>query len=179
MRALCVSGMPGCGKEEFVAIIKEKGISVVRMGDIVRAEAKRRGLPLTDANVGALAHEERLKHGYGVWATRTLPHIRGDAVVIDGVRSDKETEIFRKALGGSLVVLAIHAAPDTRYKRIVSRGREDDVMTRQEFDARDQRELGWGMGKVISLADYVIVNEGSKEEFGEAAQRVLTAVFHE
>ncbi len=177
MKVLCVTGMPGCGKEEFIAEAKARGLPIVRMGDVVRTEATRRGLPLTDANVGGLAHEERLKHGYGVWATRTLPHIQGDAIVIDGIRSDKETDIFRKSLGESLHVVAIHASPQTRYDRVVGRGRDDDAMTRMEFDARDQRELGWGMGKVISLADFVVVNEDTKEAFRERAGRVLKAVF--
>src|SRR5438093_2289524 len=68
------------------------------MGDVVREEAKRRGLPITDAAVGGMAHTERDLHGFGIWAERTLPRIHGDRVVVDGLRGRAELEVFRKAL---------------------------------------------------------------------------------
>ena len=56
-------GMPGSGKEEFAKIAQKRGFSIVRMGDTVREETKKRGLELNDRNVGRLAHEEREKTG--------------------------------------------------------------------------------------------------------------------
>ncbi len=42
---VCVTGMPGCGKEEVARIAERMGFSVVRMGDVVREEAARRRPP--------------------------------------------------------------------------------------------------------------------------------------
>ena len=89
MKVICVTGMPGCGKEEVLVVAKDLGFSVVRMGDVVREEAKRRGLPITDAAVGGMAHTEREAHGFGIWAERTLPRIHGERVVVEGIQKVK------------------------------------------------------------------------------------------
>lgn len=172
-RVICVAGMPGCGKEEFLKVAEEKGLLVVRMGDVVREEARRRGLEITDANVGGLANEERKRHGYGVWAERTLPHIRGELALVDGVRGRDEITVFHREFGGRLVVLAVHASPATRYQRILGRKRADDVVSREEFEQRDRRELSWGLSDVIALADVMVVNDRDIDEFRREARRIL------
>ncbi len=168
--------MPGCGKEEFLAVAAARGFTVIRMGDVVRDEAKRRGLPVTDAAVGPLAHEERKAHGYGIWAERTIPHVTGQRVVIDGLRGGAEVDVFRRAFGARLAVVAIHASPRRRFERVSKRGRSDDVGSWEEFSIRDERELGWGLGDVIATADYMIVNEADLASFRAAAGAVLDAI---
>src|SRR5207253_10786942 len=98
--------MPGCGKEEVLVVAKDLGFAIVRMGDVVREEAQRRGLPMTDAAVGGIAHAERESHGFGIWAGRTLPRIHAERVVVDGRRGRSELEVSRMAVGGALVVVA-------------------------------------------------------------------------
>jgi dephospho-CoA kinase len=162
--------MPGCGKEEVLAVAQTLGFSIVRMGDVVREEVLRRGLPISDAAVGGLAHEERQAHGFGIWAERTLPRIRGAHVLVDGLRGRAELEVFRRAFGDDLIVVAVHASPKTRYERMLHRRRTDDAGTIEAFQARDLRELGWGLGDVIATADVMLVNEGSLEALREAAR---------
>lgn len=173
VRVVCVTGMPGCGKEETLTVARDVGFSVVRMGDAVREEATRRGLPMSDSAVGGLAQAEREAHGYGVWAERTLARIHGERVLIDGLRGRAELDVFRKALGADLTVLAVHASPRTRYERMQLRQRKDDAAGPEAFRARDQRELGWGLGEVIAMADVVLVNEGTLDEFRRVARAAL------
>jgi len=168
--------MPACGKEEFLKIARDKGFSVVRMGDIVREEASKVGIILTDRAVGSFADEERKKYGYGVWAERTVPRISGELNLIDGIRGLAEVEVFRSSFPGELCVVAIHSSPATRLRRILTRKREDDPANESEFSARDRRELRWGLGEVISLADYIIVNEGRLEAFRENAKDILDKI---
>lgn len=149
------------------------GFSIVRMGDVVREEAQRRGLPITDAAVGGMAHAERVAHGYGIWAERTLPRIRAERVLVDGLRGRAEMAVFRKAFGDALVVLAVHASPKTRYERLQRRRRADDIASFEAFEARDVRELGWGLGDVIATADLMLVNEGTLDEFRQQARVAL------
>lgn len=165
--------MPGCGKEEVLAVAQALGFSIVRMGDVVRAEVLRRGLPISDVAVGGLAHAERQAHGFGIWAERTLPRIRGNHVLVDGLRGRAEVEVFRKAFGDDLIVVAVHASPKTRYERMLRRRRTDDAGSIEAFQARDLRELGWGLGDVIATADVMLVNEGSLEALREAARVAL------
>lgn len=168
--------MPGSGKEEFVKIAIEEGIKVVRMGDVVRAEVKSIGLELTDGNIGRIASEEREKHGYGIWAERTVPFVKGDAVLIDGIRGDAELEVFKRVFGEDMTVLGIHTSPKIRYERIKKRKRMDATMTWEAFHERDARELGWGIGNAIALCDHMIVNQGSLRQYREEVRNLLKAL---
>lgn len=165
--------MPGSGKEEFVNIAREQEFLVVRMGDVVRAEVKDRGFELTNENVGKVANEERQKHGLGVWAERTLPLITGDMIVIDGIRGDLELEVFRKSLNQDLILIGIHTSQKIRFDRIIKRARSDATMTWEEFQKRDIRELGWGIGNAMALCEHMIINEGTLEEFKENIKGLL------
>lgn len=174
MIAAC--GMPGSGKEEFVNVAEGEGIKVVRMGDVVRAEVKNRGLELSDENVGRIADEERRKHNLGIWAERTVPLVSGEIVLIDGIRGDSELAVFRKTFGDEINVIGIHTSPKIRYERIRKRNREDVTITWQSFCERDSRELSWGIGNAIALCDHMIVNEGSLDEFIEKSKELLRAL---
>jgi len=176
MKVLCVAGMPGCGKEEFLRVATENGFTVVRMGDVVREEAARRKVGSSDEAIGGFAHAEREKHGFGVWAERTLPRITGERVTIDGLRGSMELEVFRKAFRDSVAVVAIHASPRVRFERLRQRNRSDAPATPEEFRVRDIRELRWGLGDVIATADYMIVNEGELGAFRAHAREVMESV---
>lgn len=173
LKVLCVTGMPAAGKEEFQHVATDMGFVVVRMGDVVRDEARRRGLPMTDGAVGTMAGEERKAHGPAVWAARTIPRVRGEHVLIDGLRSLAERDAFRKAFGKDLLVVGVEASPRTRWERVQRRHRSDDATTWEEFQRRDARELGWGLGEVIRAAEVTIVNESSLPEFYAEVRRVL------
>lgn len=151
----------------------ELGYAVVRMGDVVRDEARKRGLPITDAIVGGMAHEERQKHGVAVWAERTIPRVKGERVLIDGLRSPAEREVFRHAFGNQLLVFGIVASQRARWERVQRRRRPDDAQTFEEFQRRDARELGWGLGEVVASADLTIVNEGTLEAFRSRVREEL------
>lgn len=170
-----LSGMPGSGKGVFVETARKKGWDVVRMGDAVWDFVKKKGLTLNDENVGRVADEERKKFGYGIWAERTLPFIKNRKTVIDGIRSVEEVNVFRKHFQ-DFTLISIHSSSETRYGRIMSRKRIDDTFSKKEFDERDKRELSWGIGKVIALADVVIVNEGEVDEFREKVEEILNKV---
>jgi dephospho-CoA kinase len=165
--------MPAAGKEEFQKVAVEAGYVIVRMGDVVRNEARRRGLPATDAAVGGMAHEERQKHGPAIWAERTLPFVKAERVCIDGLRSSAELRVFRTAFGPGLVVFAVEARPETRWVRVQRRRRADDATTWEEFVRRDARERGWGLEEVIAAADVRIVNEGTLKDFYEDVRKAL------
>ena len=173
LKVVCVTGMPAAGKEEFQIVAATMGYEVVRMGDVVRDEARRRGLPITDAAVGGMAAEERRIHGPAVWAERTVPRVTAERTLIDGVRSLVERDVFRGAFGRGLLVFAVVASPRTRWQRVLRRQRADDARTWAEFERRDAREAGWGLERVIEAADVTIVNEGTLDEFHERVRQEL------
>ena len=173
MKIIGLVGMPGCGKEEFVKIAVEKGISVVRMGDIVRAEVRRKELKLIDKNVGYLADKERKRFGYGVWAERTIPYIKDETTIIDGIRGIEEVNVFKKKYGKSFVLVGINASFEIRYQRIRKRKRKDDRLSKKQFKRREEREESWGIRDAMKMTNYTIKNEGTLKEFRKKVEKVL------
>lgn len=176
-RAIAFVGMPGSGKSTCIEVVSRSlGIPVVSMGDCVREEAVRRGVPLEKLNEFA----QRLREELGPEAVAVLTHrkmmeLESDVCLVDGVRSLDEVNYFRR-MGVEVVIIAIHASPRTRFERLRKRGRADDPRSWSEFEKRDLTELSWGLGNVIALADRVIVNEGSLEEFRRACLEVAKLI---
>lgn len=177
MKIIAFAGMPFSGKSEAVKIAQDKKIPVIRMGDLVWDETKKRKLELNDKNVGFVANEMRQKHGKNIWARKTVEKIRSmnvkNLIVIDGVRNLEEIDVFKKELGKDFVVIAIDVSDETRHKRALTRNRKDDSKDINKIKERDQRELGWGLGDLIATADIVITNEGNVEDFKKHVKQVL------
>ena len=178
MKLVVSVGLPGSGKDELVGIARMMGFHVLKMGDLVREEVRRRGLPANDRNNGRVANEERDRQGPSVWAKRIVPLITETKTLVDGCRSDAELTVFRHNFG-DLAVVGVYASPGTRFERLTKRGRGDDGLTMEEFYERDRRELKWGIGNALALADHMIVNEGSLRDFQARARDVLDHILHE
>lgn len=177
MKILAFTGMPFSGKTEAVQIARDMGIPVVRMGDAVWDEVKKRGLELNDKNVGMVANEMREKHGMDIWASKTIDKIKNldekDVFVIDGIRNVEEIEAFKREIGSDFLVIAIDASNETRYKRAMSRDREDDSKDLTDVKERDRRELRWGIAAVMASADIVISNEDGLDKFRKRVRENL------
>lgn len=176
-----VVGLPGAGKTEVAQEILRLNAAYVRMGDVVWKEVKSRGLEVNETNVGKIASELREQEGPAAIAKRCIPLIkraeRGRAlVVVDGIRGLAEVKEFKREFGDRFLLLAVWAQERTRFKRISARGREDDVQGLEELRRKDARELGWGLGEAMALADFMLVNEGTLEELQGAVRGVLKRI---
>lgn len=176
LKILVTTGMPGSGKEEFLKCCADRGAKVIRMGDVVREKAKEFGLDHSDKNLGGLANEERKKFGMDIWAKRVIPLVGGDLVVIDGTRGPDEIKAFKTAFGANLMTVAIHTSPKTRFERLKARARSDSPTKLSEFEIRDRRELEWGLGDAIALADHMVINESTREDLKVQVDRLMDAL---
>jgi dephospho-CoA kinase len=152
--------MPGAGKTVVTRILSSIADKVVSMGDIVREEARRRGIGKDSASMMKFAKQLRIEGGGAVVAKLVLEKLRNDKglFLIDGIRSLDEIELFRRY--GQVVIVAVHASPYERFRRLRNRGRPGDPKVWEEFVERDLEELRLGIGNVIALADVMVVNEG-------------------
>jgi dephospho-CoA kinase len=167
-KILAFVGMPASGKSVAASILGESGIKVVNMGDVIREEVVRRGLELTDANVGGVGTDLRNKDGKDAVAKRCIPKIRAadsNFLVVDGVRSLAEVNCFKQAFDSDFTLVTIDAPLETRFARVQARKRSDDMKDIDALRVRDDRELGWGMGEAIAAADLVIENTGTLDDF--------------
>ncbi len=169
-----IAGMPGAGKSIIARAARDLGLPVYNMGDIVRDETMKIYGEITPKYMRETSRIIREKYGEDYVARKTIERIRerSGVIVIDGVRSLVEVDVFRKF--GDTVILAIHASPRTRFERIRRRGRPGDPDKWEDFAKRDMIELSFGLGNVIALADYMIVNEGTIEEAYRGAYNILS-----
>ncbi len=178
-RVLGMTGMPGSGKGEACVIAREKGIPVRSMGDVVRSCFASSCPGRDPRETGRFADEERKRFGKDIWALRLIEEVEGlistgeKLVIIDGVRSSFEVDVFKTRWGDGFSILSVHSSPRTRFHRLLNRGRSDDPRTREDFDERDDRELGWGLGDVIARADMMLVNESEMHELKEDFNKLL------
>jgi len=172
-----VAGMPGAGKATLRSAAESMGLPVVIMGDEIRDETKRRGLEPTLENIGRVMLMLRDEEGPATIAKRCIPKIEAsnsEVVFVDGLRSLHEVDEFKKRYTHNLV--AVHSSPEARFQRLFKRKRSDDPKSWDDFYQRDLRELSVGQGSVIALADYMIVNEGSYDDFKVRTSETLAAV---
>lgn len=178
---LLITGMPGAGKSTILSVIAEQGYPTLLMGDVIREEAERVGLSPTPENVGKVAVEIRHREGASAVARRCIPKLKrlfaeNRAVAVDGVRSLDEVEAFREEFK-KVLLIAVHASPQTRFRRFLTRNRSDDPRSWEVFRERDLRELGFGLGRAIAMADYVVVNESSIDDLKAETRRLLREWF--
>ena len=162
---LLITGMTGSGMTTLVAHFKNMGIASVTMGDVIRALARKKGLPPTPENFGRLFTEIRKEGGDDAVAKLCIDEIDNipdGLILIDGIKNMEEVEVFSRKFKVTLV--AVFADQKTRYARLLARGRSDDPPDIATFKARDARELGFNLGHAIALADYTILNEGNLED---------------
>lgn len=174
MRVMGISGLPGSGKSFVSEIATQKGAMIVSMGDIIREEAKKRGESTKET-----AQNLRKEHGEYIVAELTVKKIKeirkegfSSSIIVEGIRSPYEVNMFKENFE-DFIILSVFANPDIRFERIKSRKREDDTTDYETFVSRDQRELDFGIGDVISLSNKIIINESDLDTYLEEINKFL------
>ena len=174
-RVLVLCGPPGSGKGVVARKASERGMRVLSLGDIVRAEMASKGLPETSENVGKTALSMREEHGEEIVVDRLIPSLisalEGSDVLIDGMRQPEEMDRLREHVT-NVTVVAMSAAPQSRLEWLGARGRGEDG-SGEEFAEREEREWGWGLEMLMEQAHAIILNEGSLEELEERSDMIL------
>ncbi|MFB6303906.1 MAG: AAA family ATPase [Haloferacaceae archaeon] len=177
MRVIGTVGLPGSGKGEAAAVAREEGIPVVSMGDVIREACRERGLDPAEHH-GDVARALREEEGEDAIAARSLPRVEaaledGDVVLVDGLRAPVEVERFEAAFGDDFHVVSVEAPFEVRAARLADRNRDATDADREALRAREERELGFGMGQVMDDADVHVENVDSLETFRERVRRLL------
>lgn len=182
---LAITGTQGAGKSVFTEIAKEKyKIPSYRLGNIIIEECKKRGLEVNSRNMGKISIVLRYESGPQAIAAKALPALKKftkdqpKMIIIDGIRSFAELALIKEEFEDVRLV-ALLSTLKTRKERVETRQRID-LGTLGDFEEREQRELGFGLGDVISKADYFILNENiTKEEFITKIENLLAQILEE
>lgn len=166
MQVMGISGLPGSGKSLVSEIAIKRGAVIVSMGDIIREEAKKRGESTKET-----AQKLREEFGQYIVSELTIKKVKKlqeenpeSKIIVEGIRSPHEVDMFKENFE-DFIILSIFANPSLRFERLKLRMREDDSTDYAEFKNRDQMELDFGIGDVISLSDKIIINESDLESY--------------
>lgn len=178
MRIVAFVGFPASGKSVASEVAVLMNTPVVVMGDVLREEVSKKELPLSDENLGGMGDELRRKEGMDAIARRCVPRIKSldaDVILVDGIRGIAEVDHFREKFGDDFLLIGVEASKETRYERMLQRGRSDAAESFDEFRKRDKREIRWGLDLAMKAADITLVNEVSLEEFEAKIKDLLEA----
>ncbi len=160
-----LTGLSNAGKSLISGCMAQKGFLVFYLGDYIRRELDSRNLERTYENIRLVSLEYASKENTKI-IDKCIEDIQNtnfenELIIVDGIK--KLSEVERLANYFKVVTIAILASRQTRYRRFNTRGRSDDG-TYRDFLKRDDEELRYGIGEVISLSDYFIINEGTLQE---------------
>jgi dephospho-CoA kinase len=174
MKIFVIVGMPAAGKNIARNYAESKGMVYCATGDIVRAEAKKRGVQADAAKTAELSDELRGSDGMGVTrlALENVLQSGAESGFLEGMRSWPEIELIREK--ADCFVVAFLAPKKMRYDRICLRGRADD--SPQAFDGRDAREISYGTAVPVALADAYILNTQTMDEALEQLDRIVNNI---
>ncbi|MBI5368637.1 MAG: AAA family ATPase [Planctomycetes bacterium] len=177
MAVVAIVGLAGAGKSVLADHFVKDGWGLIHFGDATMEELARRNLPVNEANERAIREELRREHGMAAYAVVNLPGIerareRGP-VALDGLYSWEEYLTLRERFGKEFVLLAIYAAPATRYARLAKRAVRG--LAPEEAAARDRSEIEkLNKGGPIAYADYTVSNEGTIDDLRREYEKFCT-----
>ncbi len=166
-RLIGLTGTNGSGKGEAAAYFERKGYAYFSLSDLIRKELQKSGASVTRDNLIKRGNELRERFGPDILAKLVMKEVKGKAV-IDSIRNPSEVEYLRKQKG--FILLAIDAPVELRYERVKKRGRQESASTLDEFIKKEKEEMteslrGQQLHSCMKLADLIIVNDGSLDDF--------------
>lgn len=170
---IAIVGMTGSGKSEAAQFFKTKGYQVLRFGSVVDDAVTEAGLSWTVENTALYRKKLREEFGMAAMAIKMLPKIKeklkaDDKLVLDGLYSWEEYEYLEKNIPG-FKILCIFTRPGIRYERL--NNRNERPFSNEEARARDIHEVIFtNKGGPIAIADYMVINESTKENFNKQLQ---------
>jgi len=183
MKIVGITGTLGAGKGTVVEYLKEKyGFVHYSVRDYLRQEAERRGYKEMNRDVfTAIGNDLRAKHSpsYIIDELFKTAAQNGQNAIIESIRTPGEVASLRTKEG--FILLAVDAAPEIRYDRIVIRNSETDKISFEKFLSDEQREMSTqdpnkqNLAACIAQADFKIDNGGDLDNL----YRQIDSIFAE
>jgi dCTP deaminase len=158
------------------------------LAHVLKSKAISSGVPTLRGSLQAFGTQRRQLHGDAYLASELRSEREWIAntsamVVVDGFKHVAEVEEFKKQRWFRLLV--IDAPEKLRWQRVEARRRLGDPKTREAFLEEDRTDRGLDaqphgqqVEKLLQLADEVIINDGTMQEFLEKVDRFVMSVLH-
>jgi len=179
-----LTGRNGAGKGLVADYLKDKGYRFHSLSDVLREELRAEDREITRENLIQKGRQVRKAHGEGYLAKQILSRIQSDQnAVVDSFRHPQEVEVLRSAQEFHLI--CVDADAEIRYRRIHERSRPGDPTSFEEFLVLEKRESesvqseGQQLSPTASMADTVLLNNGTPEELYANLGKLLSRLMHQ
>jgi len=177
---LGITGTDGAGKGTVVEyLVTKKRFVHYSSRDLLLAEVLKEGIEPTRNELRLMGNKMRALYGDDVIVQKAFVHIEADEVehaVVESIRALAEAKTLHAK---EAVLLAVDADAKVRYERVQYRRSESDKVSFEQFLAHEELEKndtdphGMQKAKVMEMADYTIMNNGTREELIAAVESFL------
>ena len=180
-----ITGTLGAGKGTVVDyLVKNHDFVHYSVREYIAGEIRQRMMQLNRDNLTLIANELRHAHSpsYIVDQLYDQAVASGKNCIIESIRTPGEIISLRKK--GDFFLLAVDAAIETRYKRIVNRNSETDHVPFEKFVDDEKREYQstdpnkQNLKKCMEMSDYHIDNDGTIEELHAGVEKIMLEIAH-
>jgi dephospho-CoA kinase len=178
-----ITGTDGAGKGTVVRyLVDQKGFTHYSSRKHILEEIEKQGLETDRNQMRLTGNELRETFGNDVIVSKSLVQMEQDGVehaVIESLRTVAEAETLKREGG---ILLAVDADQALRFQRVQERRSETDKVSFEEFVAHENLESddpnphGMQKKRVVEMADYTILNNGSLTELEKQTEEVLAAI---
>ncbi len=187
MRMLCIgiTGTIGAGKGTVVEYLeKSRGFRHYSVRGFLLEYIRQEGMPENRDSMFLLGNRLRTEFGasYIVDYLYDMAMDSDDNCIIESIRTPGEATSLRSR--GNFYLLAVDADPGLRYKRIRLRKSETDTVSFATFTENEEREMTsadpdcQNIRECIRMADFVMSNNGSREELYEQLETILIKILN-
>ena len=183
MICIGITGTLGAGKGTVVEYLeKSRGFRHFSVRNFLLEYIRREGMPENRDSMYLLGNRLRKDFGssYLIDCLYQLAMKSDENCIIESIRTPDEAISLRSK--GNFYLLAIDADPKIRYSRILERKSETDTISFTTFVENEEREMTSGnparqnIRECIRMADFVLTNNGSREELFEQVEEILKKI---
>jgi dephospho-CoA kinase len=175
-----LTGTIASGKSTVAEILKNKGFEHHTYSDILRLEAKKRGIYATRQNLQELGNQfKKESDNLGILSKLLIKNSTSKNIIADGIRTVDEIKELKKHK--EAYVIAVDAPQEIRFERLEKRNREGDPKTFTDFKKLDDHEnigitQGQEIARCIENADFKIVNDSTEKELHKEIESILKKI---
>lgn len=168
---LAAVGKNATGKDYFLEYISKKyNLPMYSIGDVARELACKEGIEATRENLHYISQKYMSRYGQTFFPEQIAKKIIDNNmknVLVSGIRPATDVYTLKRIFKDKFILVDVVVSDDSvRFERMKKRGSSRDPLTFEkmlEYDANEERLFE--TSKTEAMADFVIYNDGSPEDF--------------